>query len=311
MRVVQVRLSSEDADLDPRPTFRTSHNAFHTMICTLMRRVSLLILIGVLTVAPMAQQTTDQRAAWNRPFQPFHLIGNIYYVGAAGVSAFLIVTPAGSFLLDGGLPETAPQIARNVAELGFRLSDVKFLLNSHAHFDHAGGLAELKRLSGARMVASTGDAPALRTGGPAMPAVVVDRIVGDGEALQLGDTTLTAHVTPGHTKGCTTWTATATERGITHRVIFYCSTSVVDRLVGNAQYPQIATDYEHSFRKLRTLSGDVFLAPHPVFFDMETKRKRMQSGGSNPFVDPTEFPRFVENSERQFRTELEKQRAQN
>ena len=101
MRVVQVRLSSEDADLDPRPTFKTSHNAFHTMICTLMRRISLLILIGVLTIAPMAQQTTDQRAAWNRPFQPFHLIGNIYYVGAAGVSAFLIVTPAGSFLLDG------------------------------------------------------------------------------------------------------------------------------------------------------------------------------------------------------------------
>jgi metallo-beta-lactamase class B len=185
-----------------------------SMICTLMRIVPLAVLISVLAVVPMAQQTSDERAAWNRPFQPFHLIGNIYYVGATGVSAFLIVTPGGSFLLDGGLPETAPQIARNVAELGFRLSDVKYLLNSHAHFDHAGGLAELKRLSGATMVASTGDAPALRAGGPAMPAVSVDRIVGDGEALRLGDTTLTAHVTPGHTQGCTTWTMQRLKRTV-------------------------------------------------------------------------------------------------
>lgn len=231
-------------------------------------------------------------------------------MGATGVSAFLIVTRGGSILLDGGLPETAPQIARNVAELGFRLSDVKFLLNSHAHFDHAGGLAELKRLSGATMVASAGDAPALRAGGPAMPAVVVDRIVGDGDALRLGDTTLTAHVTPGHTKGCTTWTMTATEKGSTHRVVFYCSTSVVDRLVGNAQYPQIVTDYEHSFRKLRALSSDVFLAPHPFFFGLEEKRKRMTEAASNPFVDPAELRRFVENSEREFRSTLNKEQSQ-
>jgi metallo-beta-lactamase class B len=275
-----------------------------------MRTVAQVILISILTVAPMAQQTTDQRAAWNRPFQPFHLIGNIYYVGATGVSAFLIVTPAGSFLLDGGLPETAPQIARNIAELGFRLGDVKYLLNSHAHFDHAGGLAELKRLSGATMVASSGDAPALRAGGPEMPAVGVDRIVADGEGLRLGDTTLMAHVTPGHTQGCTTWTMTTPEKDRAYRVVFYCSTSVVDRLVGNAQYPRIATDYEHSFKKLRTLSSDVFLAPHPIFFDLENKRKKLKAGGPNPFVDPTELPRFVENSEQQFRADLEKQRAQ-
>lgn len=280
------------------------------MVCTLMRTVALVILISVLTVAPMAQQTTDQRAAWNRPFQPFHLIGNIYYVGATGVSAFLVVTGAGSVLLDGGLPETAPQIARNLTELGFRLGDVKYLLNSHAHFDHAGGLAELKQLSGAKMVASSGDAPALREGGPAMPAVGVDRIVADGEALRLGDTTLMAHVTPGHTQGCTTWTMTAMEKDRAYRVVFYCSTSVVDRLVGNLQYPRIATDYEHSFKKLRTLSSDVFLAPHPIFFDLENKRKKLKAGGPNPFVDPTELPRFVENSERQFRADLEKQLAQ-
>ena len=282
---------------------------FH-MICSLMCVAALVVVISSLTLAPMAQQTSDQRAAWNQPFQPFHLIGNTYYVGATGVSAFLIVTPAGSFLLDGGLPETAPQIARNIAELGFRLSDVKYLLNSHAHFDHAGGLAELKRLSGATMVASAGDAPALRAGGPAMPAVGIDRIVADGEALQLGGTTLKANITPGHTKGCTTWTMTATEKGTAHHVVFHCSTSVVDPLVGNVQYPQIGTDYEYSFQKLRTLPCDVFLAPHPSFFDLENKRQRMKAGRANPFVDPTEFHRFLENSERQFHADLEKQRAQ-
>jgi metallo-beta-lactamase class B len=289
---------------------QTSNNPFGSMICTLMRLVALAVLISVLAVSPMAQQTSVDRAAWNRPFQPFHLIGNIYYVGATGVSAFLIVTPGGSILLDGGLPETAPQIARNIAELGFRLSDVKYLLNSHAHFDHAGGLAELKRLSGATMVASAGDAPALRAGGPAMPAVVVDRIVKDGDILQIGGTTLTANITPGHTKGCTTWTMTATEKGRAQRVVFYCSTSVVDRLVGNETYPQIVTDYEQTFRKLRTLPSEVFLAPHPSFFDLENKRQRMKADGPNPFIDPTELFHFVEDSERQFRADLAKQPAQ-
>src|SRR5687767_10010755 len=208
-----------------------------------MRTATILIYLAMFAATLMAQQTLDERAAWNRPFQPFHLVGNIYYVGATGVSAFLIVTSAGSILIDGGLPETAPLISRNVAELGFRLSDVRYLLNSHAHFDHAGGLAELKRSSGATMVASSGDAPALQTGGPDMPAVVVDRVIGDGEMLRLGDTNLTAHITPGHTKGCTTWTMETTENSRAYRVVFYCSTSIVDRLVGNGQYPQIAADY--------------------------------------------------------------------
>jgi len=143
-----------------------------------------------------------------------------------------------------------------------------------------------------------------------MRAVGVDRIVADRETLRLGGTTLTANITPGHTKGCTTWTMTATEKGNAHRVVFYCSTSVVDRLVGNAQYSQIAADYEHTFRKLRPLSCDVFLAPRPSFFDMENKRKKMKADGPNPFVNPTEFPRFVENSERQFRAALETEQSQ-
>ena len=273
----------------------------------LPKRTGGMPLIVALAALPQASQMSGERVAWNQPFQPFQLIGNIYYVGAKGVSAFLITTPAGSVLLDGGLPETAPQIAKNITDLGFRLGDVKYLLNSHAHFDHAGGLAELKRLSGAMMVASDRDAPALRSGSQDMPAVVVDRVIRDGETLRLGDTTLTALVTPGHTKGCTTWTMTTTESGRVYSVIFYCSTSVVDRLVGNTQYPEIVADYERTFSRLRTLSSDVFLGPHPTFFDMETKRKKMNDGAPNPFVDPTELGRSVAQSERQFRLELRKQ----
>jgi metallo-beta-lactamase class B len=252
----------------------------------------------------LAQQDDARRAAWNQPFQPFHMIGNIHYVGAAGVSAFLITTPEGSMLLDGGLPETAPQIVRNITALGFRVENVKYLLNSHAHFDHAGGLAELKRLSRAQIVASAGDAPALKAGSPDMPALSIDRVIGDGESVRLGGTTLTAIVMPGHTKGCTTWTTTTTEDNRKYRVLFYCSTSVVDRLVGNAQYPQIVGDYERTFARIRTIPADVFLANHPDFFRMAEKRKQMTSGGTNPFVDSAELQRFVATSERAFREAL-------
>jgi len=265
-------------------------------------------LLGV-PAAASAQKTSEQRTAWNQPFEPFQIIDNLYYVGASGVSSFLITTRAGSILLDGGLPETAPLIEKNIAKLGFRLADVKYLLNSHAHYDHAGGLAELKRKSHATLVASREDAPVLRKGTPDQPPLVVDKEVRDGAVVKLGDTVLTAHVTPGHTRGCTTWTMTVAGAGKPHPVVFYCSTSVVDRLVGNADYPQIVADYERSFPLLRALPCDIFLAPHPDFFQMASKRQRMGGSAPNPFVDPTEYRRFVDASERDFLAELQKQRA--
>ncbi|MBA3948996.1 MAG: metallo-beta-lactamase, partial [Acidobacteria bacterium] len=166
-----------------------------------------------------AQSAATDRAAWNRPVEPFRIIGNVYYVGAEGVSAFLIRTSDGLVLLDGALPETATQIAANIATLGFSPRDVKVLINSHAHFDHGGGIAELKRLTGASLAVSAADAPALEAGGPDMPAVRVDRRLADGDRVRLGETTLTAHLTPGHTKGCTTWTMTAQEDGRGHDVL--------------------------------------------------------------------------------------------
>lgn len=251
----------------------------------------------------------SQREIWNKPFAPFRVIGNIHYVGA-GVSSWLITTPAGAILLDGGLPETAPLIEKSIAELGFRVSDVKVLINSHAHYDHAGGLAALKKASRAKLVASRGDAPALRLGNADQPAVGVDRVIDDGESVELGGTVLTAHVTPGHTPGCTTWTTTVSEAGKAYSVIFYCSTSVIARLVGNTRYPTIVADYERSFPALRALSADVFLGNHPEFFHLAEKRERMKSGGPNPFIDPGELRRYVDQSEQKFREILERERRE-
>jgi metallo-beta-lactamase class B len=267
------------------------------------------ILIPILlAVTVFGQKNSDTRIAWNKPVPPFHIIGNIYYVGVAGVSSFLIVTPQGDILLDGGLPESAPLIEKSIATLGFRIADVKYLLNSHAHFDHAGGLAELRRASGAKLIASRGDTPVLTTGKqvgfPDSFPVHVDRVIDDGATVELGGVVLTAHLTPGHTKGCTTWTMPVTDSGKTYNVLFYCSTSVVDRLVHNARYPGIVADYEASFRKLRTLPCDVFLGPHGEFFHLEEKRQRLAAGGPNPFIDPAEFPAYVDQSERDFRATL-------
>lgn len=246
---------------------------------------------------------------WNDPVAPLHVVGNIHYVGAAGVSAFLITTPAGSILLDGGFRETAPRIQKSIGELGFRIEDVEYLLNSHAHFDHAGGLAALKKASGARLVASQADAPRLRVGTAEQPAVSVDRVVKDGDRVELGGVVLTARVTPGHTPGCTTWTMTTEEAGKPLQVVFYCSTSVVDRLVGNKGYPGIVADYERSFARLRDLPCDVFLGPHPEFFQMAAKRERVGKGQPNPFIDPGELRRYVEASEQKFREALKNEQV--
>jgi metallo-beta-lactamase class B len=241
---------------------------------------------------------------------PFRIIGNIYYVGVSGISSFLITTPAGDILLDGGLPESAHLIERNIAALGFHLNDVKYLLNSHAHFDHAGGLAELKRLSGAQLIASKADSRTVNAGGPSMPAVSVDRTIGDNGTVQLGGTTLTAHLTPGHTPGCTTWTVTAAENGRNYRVVFFCSTSVAgNHLVNNRQYPQIVSDYEHSFAVLRQMPCDVFLGAHGEFFHLDEKRALLGKGGPNPFINPAEFRAYIDESQRDFERELKRQDA--
>jgi metallo-beta-lactamase class B len=288
------------------------------MISRLLCAFATLLLAGTNV---FAQRSGSQRAAWNKPFPPVHIIGNIYYVGASGVSSFLITTPAGHILLDGGLPETAPLIEKNIAALGFHMREVKYLLNSHAHFDHAGGLAALKEASHARLIASGSDTPTLTSGrqlsyGPGQsetrfPAVAVDRIIADGGTVSLGGSVLTAHLTPGHTKGCTTWSVPVAASGRTYQVVFYCSTTVAgNQLVNNPKYPDIVSDYENTFALLRKLPCDVFLASHPEFFHLSEKFRQMAQGGPNPFIDSREMPAFIDESERAFQRELQRQKSQ-
>ena len=257
---------------------------------------------------------------WAEPREPFHVVGNVYSVGSAEVTSFLIATPKGHVLIDGGFAESAPQIVRNIDKLGFKLEDVKVLVATHAHFDHVGGLAELKRRTGAQITASRADAEAMARGGKGDPQfgdsipfapVYADRIVQDGGVVRVGPTELVAHVTPGHTQGCTTWTTMQRENEQPVHVVFNCSLSVPDEyhLLGNARYPRAVDDYERSFRILRALPCDVFLAPHASFFRQDERRSKMADGAPNPFVDPSACGAYLDHSEQAFRLHLEKERA--
>jgi metallo-beta-lactamase class B len=264
-------------------------------------------------------QADPTSRGWNQPVPPFQIIGNLYYVGAIEIGSFLITTRQGHILLDGGFVETAPQIERNIAQLGFKLEDVKILLNSHAHFDHAGGLAELKQKTGARFIASARDAELLRNGGHGdfrfgdtlkFPPVAVDQIIGDGQSIELGDQKLTAWMTPGHTKGNTTWTTRISDGSKSYDVVFAGSPTALDyQFVGKESYPGIASDFEKTFAILKKLPCDIFLSDHGSFFSFEQKRERLARGEKpNPFIDPEGYKRFVIQYEKEFHDKLEAQK---
>ena len=276
------------------------------------------LLICCIYPARIYAQADEVSRSWNQPVKPYRVVGNIYYVGASDVTSFLIVTPRGHILLDSGFFETVPQIKQNIVQLGFRLEDVKFLINSHAHYDHAGGLALLKELTMAKLVATQADAELLARGGKddfgfgdrfAYAPVTADRILNDGDRVELGDVTMTAHLTPGHTKGCTTWTMKVKEGSRQYDVVFVGSASVPGyKLVDNPQYPTIAADYERTFHVLKNLPCDVFLAPHGFFYAMQEKAKLLAQGKQqNPFIDQRGYRRYIAQSEKDFRKELKRQ----
>ena len=282
-------------------------------------KYSFLLIISLVASSFVAGQSDPTSRAWNRPVPPFRIAGNLYYVGAKEVASFLITTPQGHFLIDGGFVETAPQIERNLAQLGFKIENVKILLNSHAHLDHAGGLAELKQKSGARLIASARDAELLKNGGHGdfrfgdtltFPPVGVDQTIGDGETLQLGDQKVTAWLTPGHTKGNTTWTTKISDGEKTYDVVFAGSPTALDyRLVGKESYPGIAADFEKTFAVLKKLPCDIFLSDHGSFFSLEQKHERLTRGENpNPFIDSDGYKRFVAHYEKEFHDKLERQK---
>lgn len=261
--------------------------------------------------------------AWKAPVPPRHLIANLYYVGAIGVSSFLITTPDGHILLDTGFEDTVPLIQKSVEQLGFKVTDIKIILSSHAHIDHVGGHAAMQRLTGAKIYASVEDAKTLESGGaddfiPFPPETIhyapakVDHRIADQERVTLGGVTLTAHLTPGHTRGATTWTVDVLDQGQTYHVVFFSSASINagTRLVGNPLYPQIAEDFTATFAKLKRLPCDLFFAPHGGQFAMAEKFARLESHPApNPFIDRSGFAALIAQAEKNFRQQLEKEKA--
>lgn len=274
---------------------------------------------ALLAAAASAAELSPFFEAMNQPAKPFQIGDNIYYVGASDVTSFLIVTDKGLILTDGGFPQTAPQIEANIKTLGFDIKNVKILMNSHAHFDHAGGLAELKQASGATMVSSKADAPVLESGGKidfvdlgvTFPPVKPDRIVTDGEKLTLGHTTLTIHLTPGHTRGCTSWSLTTHVAGKAEQILYICSLTVLSNysLVKKPSYPGIAEDFAHSIAKLRALPCDIMLASHGSFFGLKEKRAKLDAGDEAAFVDASSCKTYLDVAEKNYKAALAKETA--
>ena len=273
-----------------------------------------LLLTFVFACGLFAQENPE----WTAPQTPFRVVGNVYYVGSKDLAAYLIATPQGLILINSNLKSSVPQIQKSVEALGFHFKDVKILLISHAHFDHAAGSALVKQLTGAKYMVMDADVPVVESGGRKDFAYAlydpakVDRVLHDGDEVKLGGAVLVAHLTPGHTKGCTTWTMRVVDAGKTYNVVIVGSPNVNPgyKLVGNAQYPAIASDYERTFRTLKALPCDVFLGAHGSYFGMEAKFARMTEGGANPFVDPAGYASYVAEREQAFRAELTRQMAQ-
>jgi metallo-beta-lactamase class B len=260
--------------------------------------------------------------SWTEPFPPFHIAGNLYYVGSRGLANYLITTPRGHILINSDLEANVPLIRASVEKLGFKFSDIKILLISHAHWDHDAGSAMIKQITGAKYMVMDADVPVVESGGSSdfqygstltslYQPTKVDRVLHDGDKVKLGDAVLVAHLTPGHTKGCTTWTMKAREGGKTYNVVIIGSPNVNEgyRLIGNTFYPQIVADYERTFRVLRSLSCDYFLGAHGSYFEMETKYARMREGVPTPFIDPDGYKKYVTQKEQAFRDELARQKA--
>lgn len=278
-------------------------------------RVSVLAL--ALAGSTFAQASQD----WTEPFPPFRIAGNLYYVGSRGLANYLVVTPQGNILINSDLEANVPMIKASIEKLGFMFKDTRILLISHAHWDHDAGSAMIKEMTGASYMVMDRDVPVVESGGRTdfqygntttslYRPTKVDRVLHDGDEVKLGGTTVVAHLTPGHTKGCTTWTMQVTEGGKSYDVVIIGSPNVNPgyKLVNNTAYPQIAEDYERMFNVLRSLPCDIFLGAHGNYFGLEAKYPLLNERGTNPFIDPVGYKTFVAQKEQEFRTELSKQK---
>nr|WP_295375775.1 subclass B3 metallo-beta-lactamase [Pseudoxanthomonas sp.] len=276
------------------------------------------LVIAAATALPVLAQDPPE---WSTPVKPFRIAGNVHYVGTQGLAAYLITTRDGAILLDATLAQNAGQIERNIESLGVPLREVKLLLSDHAHADHVGAMAQLKRDTGARFLASEGDRWALENGRNegdnnygVMPfePIPVDEVIRDGQIVRLGEVELTAHLAPGHTRGCTSWSMTVDDRGTPRRVLFLCSITVAgNTLVGNKTYPGIADDYRATFAKLAALRADIVLTSHPEMAGVLERAARRDAGQADAFIEPTLLPTLVKSFSAAFEEALKEQEAAN
>lgn len=256
------------------------------------------------------------------PFPPFQIAGNLYYVGTDDLASYLIVTPKGNILINSDLEANVPMIKASIEKLGFKFSDTKILLISHAHLDHAAGSALIKQQTKAKYMVMDADVSLVQSGGRSdfhyandastyFPPSTVDKILHDGEQIKLGGAVLTAHLTPGHTKGCTTWSMQLIDHGKQYQVVMVGSLNVNPgyQLVHNKAYPTIAQDYERAIKVLKSLPCDIFLGAHAGYFDLKKKYFLLNIGASNPFVDPAGYKKHVAQKEQEFYKELEMQES--
>ncbi len=271
-----------------------------------MLRALLLLSLSLVAAA-------QDNAAWKRPFPPHKIAGNIYYVGTEDLACYLLSTPQGHILINTGLADSTPLIHGSISKLGFKLQDIKIILNMQAHFDHVAAMQEIQNLSGAKVYATGADAPSLEDGGKSDPAfgpkpqfapVKVDRRLKDGDTVALGGTELKVILTPGHSRGSVSYSTTIVDNGRKLNVLFVNMNTVVMPLVGNAKYPRIAEDFTRSFEKQRQLSPDIWVAAHASQYDMARKLK------AGSFIDPEGYKKAIERHERMFYETLEKERSQ-
>jgi metallo-beta-lactamase class B len=253
---------------------------------------------------------------WDRDFPAYRVIGNVHYAGSSDLAQFLIATPEGHILLDTGFEASAPRLREHVQRLGYRFEDVKYILSSHAHIDHVQAHAVVRELTHAKVVASAPDAPYIEHGGKGETVYdgvyswrpcPVDRVIQDGERVELGGTTLIARLTPGHTRGATTWTMQVEHDSKVLDVVFFPSANINRgvRLLENARYPDIAADFRRSFATWKALPCGVFLGAHGDFYGMKEKYDRLtEGGGENPFIDPLGYRRAIAEAEQRFLDEL-------
>jgi metallo-beta-lactamase class B len=281
----------------------------------------LLLALATLLTTPLTARQDAEPSPWTARVQPYRVMTGIYYVGTLELSSFLVTSPAGHVLIDSGVEANADAILENIRALGFNVRDVRVILTTQAHFDHVAAHARLKKETGARVLVAAADAPLVEGGGKGdylfgpkyyFPPTRVDATIADGEVVRVGDTALTAHLTPGHTRGATTWTMTAKDSaGRDRRVVFMGSTSVNPgtKLVNNQEYPAIEADYKRAFQVQKALPCEVFLAAHASVFNGPAKAAAAAAGkGDAAFVDPEGCRAALDRSEQAFQAELSKQR---